>query len=436
MKTKIVVWSVVSILILGLAAAAYWWLQRPQVITLSDGSKLTLVGVDYGKKHAPPAAKAAPAPTAKTPARRGNGSFTTTNDTLVAWVRQEYDSQQYHYFQYFAYDQAGAACVSAGYGSGGNRQGNEVVGLRLDAFPRRQGKFVLRVLENGNGGQELSDQKFVIHNPGSSSFASWTPMPLPSTQEDDDVSVTLTKLLAGAAMPYQRGNADAGDALNKGVQAVFHLERSGQPDTNWEPVAVETSDATGNQSRGSIARNEWSGRDDTAVYQYGLWPDEAAWKLHFEFSQKSNFADSELWTVPNLPLLPGRQMDFYNNRRNNTNTPFAAADLNGFRVKVFPAKVFTNLPPMAQSQGGLTVQLEPALPTGMHLTLVTLTDDQTNDVAFWNSGTSGMGKYTTCMFGLRDLDGVTNLNLTLALHRSRFVDFTVKPEIASDANPR
>jgi hypothetical protein len=29
---------------------------------------------------------------------------------------------------------------------------------------------------------------------------------------------------------------------------------------------------------------------------------------------------------------------------------------------------------------------------------------------------------------------IKSLNLTLALHRSRFVEFTVKPEKASDAN--
>ena len=42
MKTKI--WlSVVIVLVIGLAAGAFWWLRRPQVITFSDDSKLTLL---------------------------------------------------------------------------------------------------------------------------------------------------------------------------------------------------------------------------------------------------------------------------------------------------------------------------------------------------------------------------------------------------------
>ena len=430
MKTKVWLGIGVGILLIaGLAAGGFWWSRRPQVITFSDGSKLTLVAVDYGKKHAPPAVKAAPPAAGSTPTRR-NGSFTTTDNILVAWIRQEYDSKQYHFFQYFAYDAAGKTCVPAGFGNG-NRQGSEVVAIRIEGFPRRQGKFFLRVLKNGNGGQEWAEQKFVIRNPARGPFASWTAAPLPDTAEDDALSVTLTKLAAGAPLPYQRDNGNADDPVNKAVQAVFQVERNGHPDTNWEPMTVESSDATGNQVAGAVGQNQWNDQADTVVYQPGLWPDEPAWKLRFEFSQKSNFADAELWTIRNIPLLPGRQMDFYNNRRSATNTAFASADLNGFQVKIFPAMQFSDMPPNAQPQGGLFIQTEPPLPNGMRLTLASLTDDQTNDIGYWNGGWSGGGrnaKSATYNFSLRDLGDATNLNLTLALHKSRFVEFTVKPE--------
>ena len=68
----------------------------------------------------------------------------------------------------------------------------------------------------------------------------------------------------------------------------------------------------------------------------------------------------------------------------------------------------------------------------MRLTLAKLTDDQTNDIAYWDWGTLGNGKTsTTSRYGLRELYGVTNLNLTLALHKSRFVEFTARPEKAA-----
>src|SRR5208282_5639335 len=124
----------------------------------------------------------------------------------------------------------GTACVQTyGRNYSGGRQGNGVVAVQFDAFPRRQGKFYVRVQEQSNSGQEMSDQKFVVSNPTHGSSAKWTADPLPSTKNDDDVSVTLTKLVAGADMPFQRNQDSADDAANKGVQATFHIERNGKP---------------------------------------------------------------------------------------------------------------------------------------------------------------------------------------------------------------
>jgi hypothetical protein len=423
MKTKILLWSVVSILIIGLAAGAFWWLRRPQVITFSDDAKLTLVKVEYGKRHAPPAAK--PASGARGGAR-GN-SFTTDKDTLVIWVHWQYDSKQYHYFQFYLYDKDGTACVQAGPRNWRNN-GNEVVAVQFDAFPRRQGKFYVRVQEQGNGGQEPSDQKFVIRNPAHSSLTKWTPDSLPATKEDDDVAVTLTKLAAGMPSPFTRNDIDADDAAAKSVQAIFHVERNGKPVTNWQPASVETTDATGNHVSGAIQQNNWQDNNDTVTYQYGLWPDEAAWKMKFEFSQQSDFAGNELWTVKNIPLQPGRQQDFYNVPRNaGASAVVAETDLNGVHLKVFPAKQFTDMPPNSQPQGGLTIQITPSLPDGMRMTLISLTDDQTNDVGYWDQGTMRNNNLTSYRYALRDVTGVTNLNLTIALHKSRFVEFTAKP---------
>ena len=72
------------------------------------------------------------------------------------------------------------------------------------------------------------------------------PETLPATKTDDDFSVTLTKLVAGADMPYQRNDVDADDAMNKGVAAMFTVQRNGSPVANWQLVSVDSSDATGN----------------------------------------------------------------------------------------------------------------------------------------------------------------------------------------------
>jgi hypothetical protein len=475
MKIKILLWSVVSILIITLAVGAYWWMSRPQVITFSDDAKVTLLKVEYGKRHAAPTAKAAAKPAAGASARRGGASsFTTPTDTLVLWVRQEYDASnnQYHNFQYYVYDAAETACVQT-YGlnyAGNNRGGNEVVGVRLDAFPHRQGKLHVRVQEQGNGGQELSEQKFVISNPaGGKSFAKWTAEPLPSTKEDGDLSVTLTKLVAGADMPYQRSQDNPDDAMNKGVQAVFHVERAGKRVTNWTPVSVETTDATGNRTAINYGPNgnqvQWNGDEGAFTYQYGLWPDEPAWKLRMEMTQTSDFSNDEQWTAQNIPVVLGSQQSFNNVARGRGNAPAggtltaAEADLNGHHIKVFPAVQFTNVPPNYPQQGGLIVQIQPALMNngmrpmnvagvngtqaaddGLRMTLAKTTDGQGDEITTMSSGwsSSGMGgdnSYSTFRFTFRDIAAVTNINATIALHKNRFFEFIVKPEKAATAQP-
>ena len=449
MKTKILLWSVVSILILGLAAGAYWWLSRPQVITFSDDAKVTLLAVQYGKRHAPPTAKTSTTSGARTPSRRGS-SFTTTNDTLVLWVRQQYDASgnQYHSFQYYGYDKAGTACVQT-YGrnyAGNNRQGNEIMAVQFDAFPRRQGKFVVRVQEQVNGGQEMSDQKFVVANPVQKSFPAWKAEPLPSTKADDDLSVTLKKLTAGANLAITRIQDDPDDPANKGAEAVFHVERDGKPVSNWEPVSVETSDATGNQLmvnkvnqngwQNGWAQNTWANDEDTFAYQYALWPDEPAWKIKVEFSQQSDFSPGEIWTARNVPVQPGRQQDFLNfgGRPQATNSPAAAeAELNGFHLKVFPARQFTDVAPNNWLQGGLIVQVSPDVSKGYRLN-VKVTDDQNNEIQMSDYGSGRNNNLATYRYRLQDIAGLTNLNVVFAIHKSRFVEFTAKPTRQETSN--
>jgi hypothetical protein len=199
---------------------------------------------------------------------------------------------------------------------------------------------------------------------------------------------------------------------------------------------VVTTDATSNSVDGNINGTQWQDNDDTVTYQFGLWPDEPAWKMKFEFSQQSDFADSELWNVQNLPVLPGKQQEMYNyggNRRQAmTNAPFAETDLNGFHLKLFPAKDFTDAGNNNWMQGGLFVEASPAVGEGWRMT-VKVTDTQTNDIQSGEYNTTRNNNVSSFRFRLQDIADLTNLDVSIALHKSRFVEFTAKPEKAPPA---
>jgi hypothetical protein len=436
---KIILWSVVSILILGLASAVFWWLRRPQIITLSDGTKLTLLGVDYGTHHK--------FPTVKTTGRRmnGGGLIDTTNDTLFVWILSEHKANQWPNYQVVAYDEAATACVTSQ--SSNSRQvktGMDILGVQLNAFPRHDRNIYLRIMNYGQRGEQVAKGQFVIANPArGKTFSKWTPDPLPNTQSDGDLDVTLTKLVADAPSPYNRGNGvPKNDPINKIVQITFDLQQKGQSATNWRPVSVQTTDATGNDVKGWINGYRQNGEEDGYFYQPGLWPGEPAWKVRLEFSRTAGFTGDELWSVTNLPVRAGSQQDIQNswswgNQINSGRAPaaFAETTVNDVHVKIFPAIQYTNPNQGNGGNGkvvGIIIKTDPDVEsTGMRLTPLSVTDDQgrtlNNRSSSWGGG--------NFQYEFPEPRTIESMSVTIALHKSRFVEFTVKPQKAAATGP-
>jgi hypothetical protein len=414
-KTKMPMWLVAAVLAAVVVAGAVWWRKQPQTVTLNSGAKLKLVGMAYGKHHRFPGFKAPPG---------GQDSiFDSTNDTLFVWIEQEHKDNDQPRYQLLACDPAATACA-------GNsmmishplRPGNEMVGVRLDAFPRRTGKFNLRVLElNPQTKRPSVKDGFVIANPARGPFPAWSPNPLPITKADGDLSVTLTRLESGVKAPRLQSDAAPDDPTSRSMLAAFRIQQGGRATTNWQPVRVETSDATGNHTAG-WCNTHWENGEALAYYQWGLWPDEPAWKLRVELSRTAGFADSELWTVENLPLQAGRMREFGNYGRNPGDTAFAQTTLKGVHLKLFPARQFADVPPGAEPAGGFVIQTDRPL-DGMRMTLIRVTDERGRPLQIRTLGRSD----TEYRFGLRELGNVRSLKLTLVLHPSRFVEFTARP---------
>jgi hypothetical protein len=419
---KIILWSIVAVVITGIAVDAFIWLHKPQVITLAGGTKLTLVGVTYGKHHVAPKITVAGGR-----ARNGGARIDSTNNTVVVWIEAEHKPNQYPNYQLAVYDKANTACASAYARTQSQvKEGVEIQGFMLDAYPRREGKIILRVMSWGNNGQRTSKEQFVVSNPARGPFPKWTPEPMPDTQSDGDLNVTLTKLVAGAQLPYNRGNGTTrNDPINKCVQLDFDIQQKGQSVTNWHPMKVETSDATGNRISGWVNQNYQNGKVTGYFYQPGLWPDEPAWKLRLEFARTSGFSDSEVWAITNVPVQPGSQQDVNDWNSRGTKSAFAETTVNGVHLKLFPAIQFKD-----QNQGGgqsvsFTIKADPDPEAqGLRLTLLNVSDDQGRKLENRSSSWGG-GSYEYQFPGARN---VQTLNITVALHKSRFVEFTVKPE--------
>jgi hypothetical protein len=431
---KIILWSVALILIGGIAAASIWWLRRPQIIMLSDGTKLTLVGVTYGKHHVAPKIKVAGAR-----ARGGGSRLDSTNDTVVVWIEAEHKPNQYPNYQLMVYDKADTACVSSWTRTQSQIKNDvELQGFMLGAYPRRDRKTILRVMTYGQRGEQVAKGQFVIANPAHSPFEKWFPDSLPNTQSDGDLDVTLIKFIANAQSAYNRGgNLPKNDPANKGVQLDFDVQQKGRSVTNWRPVQVETTDATGNYIKGWINNYQQNGDNDGYFSQPGLWPDEPAWKVRLEFSRTSGFNADELWSVTNIPVNAGSQQDIqrywmWNNPMNSGRKPvaFAETTLNGIHVKLFPAIQYADYG--NNKVVGIILKTDPDPEgEGMRMTPLTVTDDQGRTLN--NQGSSwGGGNYQYTFPEPRNTESV---NVTIALHKSRFVEFTVKPQKAAANSP-
>lgn len=428
-KAKILFVGVVAILAAGAVIVGLWWSRRPQVVVLESGGRLTLLGTTYGRHHTP-AGSRQPLPVARSRAR--GGPFETANDALVVWVRQEHPVNRQPQYQFYAYDKRGTACVGESTVHYNYiDETNEIVGVQFDAFPRWQRQFILEVWEPVPGqGQVLNKKRLVITNPArrDRSLPKWTAETLPATRTDGDLSVTLTKLAFGADGHFNRDEDHPGDAINKGVEAVFRVRQNGTNAVQWRPVRVETSDAAGNHQSAGCG-SHWSGDEEMVDYQWGLWPD-GPWKLRVEFSKESGFGDDESWTAKNIPLDAGNRQDFwrYSPARNRTNVPWAETDLNGIHLKIFRAKRFDNISPNEQPQGGFEILANPSPSDGGQMKLVRIAGNQTNDLESWNANSTSNAKMADYHFGVKNLEGVTNLDVTIAVHKNRFFEFTANPE--------
>ena len=436
---------ILSLLAGLLFAASIAFGDDKQIITLDDGTKLTLLGTTYGTHHMAPGYENL---------RTANWVYTASN-TPVVWIEEEPGNQPI--YELLVSDRANTGCVNIEARQRSFvKPGVSLQSFVLSAFPRWDKETILRV--RPYRGTAVKGE-YVLTNPVPGTFAQWTPKPLPDTESDGDLEVTLTRLVAGAQTPSWQGGSltPTNDPANQCVHLNFDFRQNGQSTTNWVPWPVQTTDAAGNWSRGLIyayptngVRRIWGHMINGSYipppehygmdgynFQPGLWPNQP-WKVRLEFIRQANFSDDEIVTFTNIPVKSGSQQDVGDEWTawdvGKTNFPFTItpATVNGVYLKLLPPLLVSDQYSTGHPKDiSIIIGADPGFKAqGMNLTVVAATDNQGRDL--WSFETPAWAGHYSIEFA-RVHDDIKSLNLKLALHKSRFVEFNVKPEKAGDA---
>jgi hypothetical protein len=440
MKTKILLWSVVSVLTAGIAKDTDLLpkSESPQVITLSDGTKLTLLGTTYGNEHIAPK-YGYHLSTGDWIRGGGNPIYSSSNMTVV-WIEAEHTLKQRPSYELLVSDQANTACVPIEPKTTSRaKEGVWMHGFTLNVFPRRDKETILRARLYGGS---VSKERFVISNPARSSFSKWSPVSLPNTQADGDFSVTLTDFFASAPVPrHSSRKASLNDPVNQCVRLDFDIKQNGQPVTNWLPRLVETSDATGNRVRDviykypqdGISENLRHGKTEGYFYRKGLWPSEPAWKVRLEFTRTSSFSEDETLTLTNIPVRIGTEEEWEAQwsweppevEPSETNSVVPDYTVNGIDLKFFPPLLRSSKSQPDKMFLSVVMRPNPNPELrGMRMTLIHATDDQGRELHTPFSPHAGYNCSIEFPDPPRD---IKTMNLKFALHKSRHVEFIVKP---------
>lgn len=429
MKARILSWS--ALLISGIGFAVFG---QPQVIELDDGTKLTLLGVTTGTRQMAPGYENL---------ATANWLY-TPNRPSVVWILAEHEAGKWPSYELLISDEAKTGCVNLEKSTGSHvRDGVDIQGFLMRAFPRWDKEMLARVKPYGAA---VSKGEFVITNPAPAAVENWTPEALPVTRSDGDLEVTLTKLVAGAPLPNRQGEHPlSNEPANQCVHLNFDFRQNGQPTTNWAPWPVFTSDAAGNRVRGLIQSYPSNGINpiyadrihpsfppvfDGYFYHPGLWPQQSPWKVRLEFIRHWNFSEEETVTFTNLAVRLGGLQDFEDEwtwDASKTNFSFLAEQMgNGVKIKLLPPLVYSPKIMPGEKHLAVLIYAEPEHEArGMNLTLLQATDENGQEVATpFRNGGGWAGHFALDFPNVRD---VKTLNLKLALHKSRFVEFTVTP---------
>jgi hypothetical protein len=416
------VWSAFGILLLVAGAVLFFWRSNETSIghtaTFSDGTTFTLKDVNYGTEHRLHGGglrerliKLLPQKWARRYVSR-QGVMTSTKPTVTLWFEQIGTGPPVG-------DPHIVVCDETGFGVWGvhtsmplGPTGNRLTAFMCDSWPRRDRYFTVRVYESiKHWGEAKPIGEFKVRNPTPGKYSQWIAEPFPITRRQGDLSVTLLDLVSDVGSGSLR-HQWAGNPIRSRTRADFHIKQNDQLTTEWGVISTESSDATGNL----IDRWGGSGQDGditVAELQPHPWPAESAWKLRVGVSRKSNFDAAELWTL-RVPLSD----------EHVTNRVLIETNLQGTVLSYAGQRPRPGHGLLGNRPFYFHV---PKPQTGYVITFVKAKDQDGRPAVlenYWQSPTERI-------FGLTVNTNSKSLDLTVALHRTRYFEFVAHARIFS-----
>ncbi|MGV3721037.1 MAG: hypothetical protein ACO1SX_09010 [Actinomycetota bacterium] len=268
-------WSLAALSVAG--AASLTLLSPPrQMRTLSDGSKVILEGVTFGRHHA---FESEPwwerllsrLPTATKKVANLSSSLFTAEDSVVVWLSPEAAGGRRPAMPGYSVlaDEHGCpfAPSSIAFRPAFRARPNALLySMVFDAYPRRDPSVRLEVRDFTGRGPAAS---FNMRVPTPQSFPTWKAgSSAPVAVSVGEVIFTLQRLVHRKELHLRE-------------EAVFRVTQNGKPLTDWRPSRITVRDATGNTV---VTRSQGLPGHGLAFFA-GLCRKETAWKLEVTFER-------------------------------------------------------------------------------------------------------------------------------------------------------
>jgi hypothetical protein len=430
--------------VLGFAVVSYFRAppEFPQTVRLPDGTELTILKVSYGTNHVSPALipksifDHLPKKLTETLGLSPRLTRSSSEPTLGLWFKWRNSSPTFPQSNYAITmsDESGFESAGPDLWVGGSRP--SVQGETFHSFPRRSPKIHLHAYLpskwTGSGPQPPTHVgEFEFANPAFAEYPVWKTGPTTVRSSSGDFEATVREFRVGANTnvgPTFRGMYGDNWLICDGT---FTAKYRGQIATNWHVKSVCLSDASGNR----VFPNFWMNQPPWAAelschFGPALWPDGSVWKVSTEFSRlpTSEFQADELVTFKNVPVPAPYAASYGHWKTNLQGLTFTLDGVAGVGATLTNVDQ-TSLPNKVSE---IVATLVPTANSG-NLALIRIVSNLGSNIKPEQSYPPIDGK--THEFGVTFPTNTTTVDITFAVHKSRFLEFMLKPEVVGTNQP-